>query len=884
MKRLLALILLAVFHTSQLLSFPDISRHYTFDNGSTVDRISREDGVISGTYILHPDRFGNTNGAIKFSANSFLSTPSFFNNSQYQEGFSISFWINIEDNHYKEFGRHPWTQYDPIVRAFFCKKDNTPLLGFYRRADRAVIDRYTTNNHGSNANWALWMWDPVNFTQRTGWYHIVLSYEKSRMYMYVFYPNGQVERCLHYFGIQELPLATADWGIGNDSGESLLIDDFKVFSGNFSYEDARDLHAKEAAPNGMYKVSIAANSSQYMHTYAHQTSDSTPVELLQLNQNNDIHVYKWVFSPVPGQSNVYTIRMAYEDKYLHLPRNEASSSNNVEILSYDANQASSYQWYLEHSNDGYFYIRSNKNRSLYLHTVGHASSQSTRLEIYPLVSSYATTYKWQMHLLKTDYEINQDPIQVGAAYQIVLSSNTFLELLPTTPITSTETPVTANRGPYPTILSFWRFYKDKDDSYRVYNVVHPNYNLHPVANDVSNTSPIEAYVYSSSIPTYYMFTIDKKNPYGRRIILRPAINQSLAVSASPQSGSSVHLNDNVNASNEWALYKGVAPGSERQIYDLSPGLYRITSVADESKSVMPQNFGWGGSTNLVLSSQYSERYTSHYWYIDYERDANGNPVYDGTYTIKKMGTDSFYFHPKAHSLSNSTLLELYMLDRNQIKTEKWFIQPTRSGNGGYYIKSAGNPNRYVHLSGHSTSDNTNIELYSLDGNYNDYYSWKFVPVSIPSSMASDTVKIYTQRDMSKYLHVAAHSTASSAKMEILPFSASNASSYEWIMVKDADGTYTLQNQNSSLYAHLEGHTATASTRLEQYPYQPEYAPFYKWIIVPGTRAQSTYLIWSVANPSLCFHLAGHSSASSTQIEIYPFLQSEASSYEWLMSY
>ena len=81
-----------------------------------------------------------------------------------------------------------------------------------------VLDRYTRNTDNHFKNWGIWLWDPVNFTQRIGWYHIVISYEPSRTFVWGLLSNGQTESSAYYFGIQDYSVAT-HWGIGNSSGK-----------------------------------------------------------------------------------------------------------------------------------------------------------------------------------------------------------------------------------------------------------------------------------------------------------------------------------------------------------------------------------------------------------------------------------------------------------------------------------------------------------------------------------------------------------------------------------------------------------------------------------------------------------------------------------------
>ena len=106
-----------------------------------------------------------------------------------------------------------------------------------------VLDRYTRNTSNALKNWGIWLWDPVNFTTRMGWYHIVISYEPSRTFVRAFYPDGQMVSSAYYFGIQDYSVAT-HWGIGNSSGKSLILDTFSVYQGAATEAQARKIHER----------------------------------------------------------------------------------------------------------------------------------------------------------------------------------------------------------------------------------------------------------------------------------------------------------------------------------------------------------------------------------------------------------------------------------------------------------------------------------------------------------------------------------------------------------------------------------------------------------------------------------------------------------------
>lgn len=873
--------LLGMIFLSGSTSAQTLRRWYSLDDRQAVEYISYFNGTLHGTAQNHVDRFGKAERAVKLGNNAYFSIPSLFSNFNYQQnGFTVSFWVYIDESIAKRQGKTPWLDSDPIVRAFFAKNGQTPMLGFYRRADRAVIDRYTPSTSSQMKNWNIWYWDPINFTQRVGWYQIFLTQEKGRGFIYVFYPNGQVESAAHYFGLQNMDQATS-WGIGNDSGLSLILDEFKVYEGCVDEKKARDLNSQEAPPRGMYKISLKAADTKFIHTAAHSTESEARLEILSELPDKDLHVYKWVVTPVPNKPNIYTIRMAYENKYIHVKNNDAKTSAFIDLYEYDAQYARYYEWLIEEGTDGCFFITSNANRDLYLHTAGHYTSEGAKLELLDYRLSYARTYQWRFHLIKTSYELQKNKVIPDVAYDVVLSDNAFDGLMINLPVSQTGTITNLNRGPYPSLLTYWKFHRTYDDSYRIYSAPQPQYNLHPTLRSVSSGAVLQAIPYFSQFSSYYNFVLEKPNKYGRRVYLKPSRDQSLYVTpTSLQAGCDLTLQQyGADKPHQWALYRSERPNANKQLYDLKPGIYRIVSVADESKSITTQNHQWSKSTNLALKSTSNSRYTSHYWIVDYEYDNNGKPVLDGTYTLQLFATDKYYIKTKSNSMAISTQLEIYPLVRDYLYAQKWYIKPTRAGDGSYYIQLAGDPTKYVHLPAHSTAEDNNIELLDYRPDYASTYRWKFQTVSITAPFATSTNRVVTQKDPTKYLHVAENSTANGKRIELLSYNSTYANIYKWKFIKQDDNTFMIQNTGSQKYVRPINHVSDNTTRLEQYEYISDYAPYYKWIIAPGTAAGS-YFMYLVADPTKLIHLSNHMAAEFNEVEILLYNRGYSNTYEW----
>ena len=214
----------------------------SFAEVETKDWLHHPKAVAHGKIKACRDRKGNTKGAVRFNKGAYLSVPNFLKGFDYREGFSISFWIKVEQNLSPKSGVAPWNADDPICRQFLvANSQHEVMLGAYRRRDRVVVDRYVKGIDGSIKNYGIWYWNPMNFTHRTGWYQVFLVYRKNSMTTYLFYPNGHMEGALHYMGIQDLSTA-AEWIIGSKSSPAQVISDFMVYPHAFTEMEVRERH------------------------------------------------------------------------------------------------------------------------------------------------------------------------------------------------------------------------------------------------------------------------------------------------------------------------------------------------------------------------------------------------------------------------------------------------------------------------------------------------------------------------------------------------------------------------------------------------------------------------------------------------------------------
>lgn len=880
-------------------TLPGPIRNYPLNNISAVETATGRNGTINGPVSNFADRFGIAGGAMSFGDNTHISTPDFFAGSNFTNGFTISFWTFIDQNISKNQGTRPWGDNDPTFQAFYARSGsalvNNTLLGFQRIRDRAVVNRYTTDQNNTIRDWGVWLWDPVNFTNRIGWYQIVLVYERAKMTTYVFYPNGQSESMSHYFRLQELPNVNS-WGLGNiNAGNSFpfrVLDDFKVFAQPLTRQQVRVLYSREAVPGGMYRVSNAANESQFIHTVGRNVNPGARLELLASTNTDLTAPYNWVFEPVSEQPNVFTIRMAYTDNSLvHLVGRSTANGTRVETLAFNPSFASFYQWFVEPASNGTFYIRSNANRSMYLHPTGRSTANGTTLEILSLNSSFDQFYRWRLNLSKTLFELSDASLE-ASTHLIVPSFNTFLEIQPQNASITNGDQIKIGRESNPNpFLSSWLVTKSTDDSYLV-KAANPNDRFwHPTSRNVVNNNSIQVFELDNNNSNVYRWIFDRDviNRFGRRYQVRPALNQNLSLQ--PDASAPLRQNSNLfirqiqdSSTDElsWQLFPfRNSPPVNKQIYRIEPGIYRISSQANQSLFLATQSFSANNSARLSIQNFSEERFTNFYWDIDCERDAQNNPVRDGAYLVKFFGTDDRFIHTVGNSLNSSTDLEILGMNRVHMGTYKMFIEPV--GGGNYRLRLAGNRDLYMHLWGNNTGANTTVEVLQFNSQFETTYGWRFERINIEAPLASGTYRLALAgaTNPQRCLHTRGRSNNDGARLEILSFEQSFAAHYSWIFELQPDNTYTIRRSNvADRFVHPVARSVNNGTRLEILGYSADHARLYKWIMVRGTTPNS-FRLRLVDFPGRLMHTSGNSTGQSAEVEILNFNQSFLQTYEWI---
>lgn len=854
---------------------PTPIRNYTLDNGSAKEIVNRKDGMIHGLATPCPNRFGKENAAMRLGENAYISTPDFFDGFTYLDGFTISFWTKIEKNFSKRVAACPWEETDSVYRLFYgMNREQEVMLGFYHRRDRAVVDRYVLNKEADVANFGLWYWDPINFTDRQGWYEVFLVYRANSMTVYLMSPDGRMESALHYFGMQSFNQVT-EWGLGGKSSPAQEIDDFKVYAQALTEEEVKTLFSREAVPNGMYTVTSAPNSNYRWMAENANVAVGTLIEVFAPSSSGNEFSMQWVFEPVPGKTNTCKIRMAYTDRYLASQEN--GSGAYVELaFEYGGNT----EWLIEMTGDGYFFVRSAKNPLLYLKSVSRAFTSVRMLATNNYVGTDAPYYKWRLNLLKMHHDLVKDEFGKNVGYEVVENSNTVYGMVPKRPFTTKASPVIVDRDNYPSLSNHYKFQKQIDDSYAVYSTTYPTKALDPQSTQYAEGSAVELNEWRDGWETYYMFKAERPNPLGRKIRLVPVRAQTLSVYSGdyPTRDNIVFkkFGQGLEDGHYWQLYRDDGKlNRNKQISTIFPGLYKIKTMLPGGRCLHPQENSFTTGKDVVLGTFNDDRRTSFYWLVDYEKDSHGLPVRDGSYTIQLIGTDALLMGSTLATVPEYTLVQIVEMNRDCFASTKWFVEPARDGTGSFYVRSASGKLKYLHCKNGEEGALVEFAYQHSQLNQNEY-KWIFERVTVPTPLEPGNYHIAAEP---YYVHTTNNATSSETKLEL--GNLEQGGTFTWIVEQNDDFTYSIRlKDDTSKLIHTEAYRVDASAPLVIGTYDYKHAYSYRWL-VRKTEFPDTYYLQLVGNPVDGYmHLDSHHLLYGTRLEIYRYVDVVDQVYRW----
>lgn len=828
-----------------------------------------------GTAFSFPDRFGEEGGATGFDPKSFMALPALFDGEDYKKGFTITFWVYINEDYKRREGWRPWGDADATYRSFFALTHQESVLGFAHRGDRALLDRYVVRDDGTVKNYPIWFWDPVNFTSRQGWYMVALSYATNHMRCFLFYPDGEMAYAMHYFGIQDLSSAT-QWGIGSlDLPHTQMLDDFKVYEKTLEKEEVRTLYSMEAPPRGMYRIETVNYPSSYVQTLNKAVDVNQSLSGQSLSMGREF-TSQWVFEHMPNTVNGYHIRMGYTDYYL-----VGSAKAGTHVMT--GQKADSDGWIVTPSDNGTFHIRSLGTPDLYWKILVEDGVLRVRLDRMDVAK--ADFYKWKLSLLKTAKELQDNGVLLNVPYTLVDDHNTVFTVQPHMPFVAPQTELFTGRESI-SLRNEFIFKNAYDNAVYIEHAELTETRMAVKNNAFGENAQVVIAKWTGLQRFKHQFLIEKLSPYGRKCRIVPVYDQDRCVSGVADPISSDIRTQKISTGNlpsqQWQLYeapyKHVAPAKE--VYQLDPGLYKISTSQPGNLSLCPAPFAWTANTPLNIWEYNKEWECCFYWFLDYERLPDGTPVRDGTYTIQLMGTDKLLAGTLDDAVKSGSQLYLTDMHDNPLDN-KWFFKPMDDGSKTYVIQSASDPRLMMHCVGGGRAMGTKIDIADFPAaGDKSAWQWKIERANVPAPIPPGVYKIRPTYYMECAVRTHGDGVKPSNALEIAR--PTPTGTFDWHIIVNPDHTYMLKlhGTDEQLYISTNYHSLTSGATLMVYAYDPNYAHTYKWMVRPAVLPDS-YTIVGVPHPTEQYwHTYESRFFPGTLMEARDFLTLTAESFYW----
>lgn len=230
-----------------------------------VTRFGNRDAIVASGVVPAKDRFGRNDSALSFPLlNAYMELPPFFGdylndyeqyNNNIQKGFTISYWVFISPAQSSPSGgiELPFSDASPRQKIFYGTGiGDDSLFGMQKILDRVGFFRYNDIVPDQRYSWYLWLYDPISFRDLEGWCQVVWVQYADWLRIYLFKPGG-ISACQSiYLGIQDLTHPNIiEWGLGNhggpSTGQTLALDDFRIYNWPLRPEEVNALHITEAS-------------------------------------------------------------------------------------------------------------------------------------------------------------------------------------------------------------------------------------------------------------------------------------------------------------------------------------------------------------------------------------------------------------------------------------------------------------------------------------------------------------------------------------------------------------------------------------------------------------------------------------------------------------
>lgn len=366
------ILFICVGNINSQVSVPSPSIYLAFDTSNPgYESVSKQSGLVAGSYQRVTDRFGNAERAVTFTGKGAgVRCAGFSINSTH----TVSLWVYINNPSDIPAGAVPFASTDTKYEFYnWTDANNFILRGLGRKEATVGFNRYIPKPDGTKVPWYLWAYKPAQFNER-GWYHIfvVQGAHYTRLIMYK--PDSEKAYYYTWLGAQDFSSSKYLYvgGFGENYPLNDSYDDFKLYNEELTDDQIESLHAAEF-PDGSCVLITNLYSDKHI-----VVSEPSLEDYALITQTSSVSkTQRWILQNT-GQYNEYKIVNPRAGKVMVV--RGASTYAGAEIILFKDNNTNNGIWILENSDSDPRYFRlKNKNSSKYLAVSQDATSENAKL-------------------------------------------------------------------------------------------------------------------------------------------------------------------------------------------------------------------------------------------------------------------------------------------------------------------------------------------------------------------------------------------------------------------------------------------------------------------------------------------------------------------------
>ena len=567
---------------------------------------------------------------------------------------------------------------------------------------------------------------------------------------------------------------------------------FFIITLNF-FGKLNNVYANESQiiEDGIYEIETCLDSEKVIDVYGSGLASGTNVQIYTRNNSNCQRVN------IKYQGNgYYTLSFVHSNKMLDLYAGLTNDHTNV--WQYEKNNSEAQEWIIKDAGDGYYNIISRINKNAYLTVKDGNNENFTNVEIH---SGNGSDLSQKFKLNKIENIVGKKVIEDGI-YEIEtkVDTNKVIDVYASSKESGANVQIYTRNN---TNCQRVNVKYQGDGSYTL-SFVHSNKMLDLYAGLTYNHTNIWQYDSNGSDAQKWIIK-DVGNGYYNIISKKSAnsniINKYLTVkNGNKENFTNIEINsgNGTSSSQKFKFNKIEKLVGKKVIED---GLYEIETGLDSSKTLDVNGASTGNGANVQI---YSKNFTNC-------QKVNIKYNSDGYYTL------SFLHSNKVLDVSGGVTADhtnVWQYTSNESDAQKWLIKD--AGNGYYNIMPKSSidnmTNKYLTVQNGKNENGANIEINSGNGTSSSQ-KFKFIK-TLKKEIEDGVYEVETSLDSNKVLDVSGASTDNGANVQI--YSKNNSNCQKLEIKYEEDGYCTLKFAHSNKVLDVYGGQVADHTNVWQY--------------------------------------------------------------------